>query len=181
MENNETRIGHVGPQSTFGKIFFDHYGFTSTKDLSLYNKEIKFYKRTGMPSWESKQVEEKIPEQKQVEKEQKFQVKEQKTMAIKDYSNQLKIKYDSVSSNWDKLNIEQLEKIETFLGSFIKPIQTVTQTTKVKRKRKFKGWSKEVAQRREEYKHDKSNGFTGTYPEWLKIKTAKGTIFTNKL
>jgi hypothetical protein len=50
-----------------------------------------------------------------------------------------------------------------------------------KRTRKFKGFSQKVQQQKAEYQYDVSNGYTGKYREWLKIKKAGGTIYTNKI
>lgn len=40
-------------------------------------------------------------------------------MNLKEQINQIKVKYDSVSTNWDKLTIEQVMKIDEFLNKFI--------------------------------------------------------------
>lgn len=40
-------------------------------------------------------------------------------MNIKDYANQLKVKFDLVSNSWNKLTIEQLEQVENLLDTII--------------------------------------------------------------
>lgn len=132
---------------------------------------------TGYPAWNRG-----LPSVNKIHKPyKKHNIKEQKTMTIKDYANQLKTKFDSVSANWNKLTIEQLEQIENCLNLVVKPVVVPQPVPTKKRTRKFKGFSQKVLQQKAEYQYDVSNGYTGKYREWLKIKNAGGTIYTNKL
>jgi len=132
---------------------------------------------TGNPAWNRG-----MPSLNKIHKPyKKHNKKEQNTMTIKDYANQLKTKFDSVSANWNKLTIEQLEQIENCLNLVVKPVVVPQPAPVKKRTRKFKGFSQKVQQQKAEYQYDVSNGYTGKYREWLKIKKAGGTIYTNKI
>lgn len=37
--------------STFGKLFFEHYGITKKDNIKLYNREAKFYYKYGKCRW----------------------------------------------------------------------------------------------------------------------------------
>lgn len=162
--------------SEFGKLFYEHYGITKKDNANLYSKELKYCIKNGHVSWD----ENLFPEHPRLGTKI-INKKEQKTMTIKDYANQLKTKFDSVSANWNKLTIEQLEQIENCLNLVVKPVVVPPPTPVKKRKRKFNGFSQKVLQQKEEFKKDVANGYTGKYREWLKIKKASGTIYTNKL
>lgn len=198
--------GPVGPRSSFGELFFAHYGETRTTAPKLYNREQTYFHRHGYTSWDEngkdrpkwQRNEEYCKRIAQYTKERwengtffgntgmklthkTHNKKEQKTMTIKDYANQLKTKFDSVSANWNKLTIEQLEHIENCLNLVVKPVVVPQPAPVKKRTRKFNGFSQKVLQQKAEYQYDVSNGYTGKYREWLKIKKAGGTIYTNKL
>ena len=119
----------------------------------MYAKELAYYSRHGHVSWDEyaklQYIEERRKHQSQSLKERwengtfsgntgmklthkPHHKKEQKTMTIKDYANQLKAKYDSVSAIWNKLYIEQLEQIENLLNAIVKPepVTTVAKPTK---------------------------------------------------
>ena len=159
---------------------------TKKDNSNLYSKEIKYFIKNGHVSWDESFTPETSKLGRPVGAKDSYKrtinKKEQKTMTIKDYANQLKAKYDSVSAIWNKLNIEQLEQIENLLNAIVKPepVTTVAKPTK-KRTRKFNGFSAEVLKQKEEFKRDVANGYTGKYREWLKLKKASGVIFTNKL
>ena len=164
--------------SEFGKRFYEHYGITKKDNANLYSKELKYCMKNGHVSWD----ENLFPEHPKLGT-QIINKKGQNTMTIKDYADQLKTKYDSVSSSWYKLTIEQLVQIETCLNTIVKPDVAPAPVAKPvkKRTRKFNGFSQAVLQQKEEFKKDVANGYTGKYREWLKIKKATGTIYTNKL
>lgn len=49
-------------------------------------------------------------------------------MNIKEQIEQIKMKYDSVSTNWDKLTIDQILKIDEFLNGIIEEKTEVNRT-----------------------------------------------------
>lgn len=200
------KVNFQKQESEFGKLFFQRYGITKKDNSNLYAREITYYNRHGYTSWDEngnqrpklQSTEEYRKRQSQSTKERwangtflgntgmklKYKPrnkKEQKTMTIKDYANQLKTKFDSVSANWNKLTIEQLEQIENCLNLVVKPVVAPQPAPVKKRKRKFNGFSEKVKQQKAEYQYDVSNGYTGKYREWLKLKKAGGTIYTNKI
>ena len=196
------KVNFPKQESEFGKLFFQRYGIRKKDNHNLYAKEHAYYSRHGHVSWDEyaklQYIEERRKHQSQSLKERwetgtfsgntgmklthkPHHKKEQKTMTIKDYANQLKTKFDSVSANWNKLTIEQLEQIENCLNLVVKPVVVPQPAPVKKRTRKFNGFSQKVLQQKAEYQYDVSNGYTGKYREWLKIKKAGGTIYTNKL
>lgn len=107
--------GPVGPRSSFGEMFFAHYGETRTTAPKLYNREQTYFHRHGYTSWDEngkdrpkwQRNEEYCKRIAQYTKERwengtffgttgmklthkTHNKKEQKTMTIKDYANQLK-------------------------------------------------------------------------------------------
>ena len=173
------------PTSEFGNAFFEHYGLTKKDNRNLYSKEIKYFMKTGHVSWDEnitpKPARLGLPVGVKDSYKLTINKKEQNTMTIKDYANQLKTKFDSVSANWNKLTIEQLEHIENCLNLVVKPVVVPPPAPIKKRTRKFNGFSAEVLKQKEEFKQAVANGYTGKYREWLKLKKASGVIYTNKL
>ena len=50
-------------------------------------------------------------------------------MNLKEQIEQIKKKYDSVSTNWDKLTVEEIMRIEEFLAGFVKPDEPIQTTS----------------------------------------------------
>ena len=52
VPNNSNKGKTIKPRSEFGKLYVEHYGFGSFKDLKQYNRERRFYEYHGRCPWE---------------------------------------------------------------------------------------------------------------------------------